>query len=348
MLLNQDYFDPPTITGYARGALADLPVNQFTLSRWLPWRPIDDITFRFNRSSGGLAEAAPFRAWNTEARIVGRKGITRVSGELLPISDKIVLSEYDNLRRRANPDSAIQTEIKSDVRTVVRNIAARLELARGESLVTGALDLSEFGLDADIDWGRDSSMEVTAGTLWSTTASADIIQDLTDWVEDYTDLNGEPPSVLLVSRRVRGFMLRNAALRTMAGTLAGTPTQISSDTLRQILDAHDLPRVETYDVKYDNNGTSTRVIDDHLALLLPEPTDPNDAEGTDLGATFLGTTAESLDASYNLAEDEAPGIVAGVYRDEDPIGIWTKASAVGLPVLANPNLAMVATVATDI
>jgi hypothetical protein len=42
---------------------------------------------------------------------------------------------------------------------------------------------------------------------------------------------------------------------------------------------------------------------------------------------------------------EEPGIVAGSYEDEDPIALWTKASAIGLPILANPDLSMVADVA---
>ena len=97
----------------------------------------------------------------------------------------------------------------------------------------------------------------------------------------------------------------------------------------------------------DAAGTATRVIDDHIGLLLPEPVDPNSPDETDLGGTFIGTTAESLDPSYAIEGDEA-GIVAGVYRSEDPIAIWTKAAAIALPVLATPDLAMACTVATDI
>jgi hypothetical protein len=33
-----------------------------------------------------------------------------------------------------------------------------------------------------------------------------------------------------------------------------------------------------------------------------------------------------------------------VYHTFDPVSMWTKVSALGMPVLANPNLAMVATV----
>lgn len=345
MLLNADYFEPPVITGYTRTALLELPVNQFRLAQWLPNRLIDDLVYRFNKGGDSLLSAAPFRAYDAESTIAGRPGVTRVSGELPPISRKIVLGEYDRLRRFANPDAGIQDAILSDANRVTRQIAARLELARGSALVNAALTLDENGVKASVDFGRDASMSATASTLWSLTGSADPIQDLTDWITTYVDLNGQPPGVLLTSTRIRGYLLRNSAIRALAGNMLGTPNQVSAETLNSILNAYDLPRLETYDVRYDVSGTATRVIADNLALLLPAPVDVNNPEGTDLGATFFGTTAESLDASYGLATADAPGIVAGVYRSEDPIAIWTKAAAIALPVLANPNLSMKLTVA---
>jgi hypothetical protein len=347
MLLNSEYYTPTTLSQYAREAALDLAVNRFTLNRWLPNRNIDDLTYRFVRGGDSLIEAATYRSYDAESSIAGRPGITRVSGELPPISRKIVLGEYDRLRQRANPDTSIQQAILSDAERVTRQILARLEVARGDALVNGEVTINEDGVVATVDFGRDSSMEVTAGTLWSTTATADPIADLQAWTQAYIDLNGEPPAVMLTSTRVRGLLLQNAAIRTLVGNLNGTPTLVSPDTLNQVLNSYDLPRLETYDARYSVNGTATRVIDDHFAILLPAPVDANAADGTDLGATFYGTTAESLDPSFGLAGQEA-GLAVGVYRKEDPISLWTKAAAIALPVLATPNLAMRCIVATNI
>lgn len=347
MLLNADYFDPQTLTGYTRTALLNLPINQASLARWLPRRNIDDLTYRFDRGGDSLIEAAQFRSYDAESQITGRPGVTRVSGELPPISRKIVLGEYDRLRQRANPSASIEKAILSDADRVMKQIETRLEVARGDALVNGSVTINENGVVATVDFDRASGMEVTAGTLWSTTATASPLTDIETWVQAYVDLNGEPPAVMLTSTRVRGFLLRNADIRTLAGNVNGVSNAVSPDTLNQILNSYDLPRLEVYDRRYSVGGTATRVIDDHFALLLPAPVDVNDAEGTQLGATFYGTTAESIDPSFGLEGEEA-GIVAGVYRKEDPISIWTKAAAIALPVLANPNLAMRAIVATDI
>lgn len=347
MLLNSDYFTPRTLSQYSRTAALDLAVNRFTLNQWLPNRNIDDLTYRFNRGGDTLIEAATYRSYDAESSIAGRPGVTRVSGELPPISRKIVLGEYDRLRQRANPDQSIQDAILSDAERVTRQILARLEVARGDALVNGEVTINEDGVVATVDFGRSTDMEVTANVLWSTTATADPIADLQAWVSAYIDLNGEAPAVMLTSTRVRGLLLQNAAIRTLAGNLNGTPTLVSPDTLNQVLSSYDLPRLVTYDARYSVAGTSTRVIDDHFALLLPAPTDPNSPDGTDLGATFFGTTAESLDPSFGLSGQEA-GLAVGVYRREDPISLWTKAAAIALPVLANPNMVLRAVVATNI
>jgi hypothetical protein len=345
MLLNSDYYTPAELTGFARTALLNLPANQFRLAQFLPDRTIDDLVYRFTKGGDTLLSAAPFRSYDAESSIAGRAGVTRVSGELPPISRKIVLGEYDRLRRYANPTPGIQAAILSDAERVVRQIAARLEVARGDALVNGSVTINENGVVASVDYGRDASMAVTAGTLWSNTGASDPISDLTTWTQAYVDLNGQAPGVLLTSTRIRGFLLRNAAIRALAGTVNGVPTQINPVQLNGLLDSYDLPQIAVYDVKYDVAGTATRVIADNVGLLLPPAVATDDAEGTDLGGTFFGTTAESLDASYALEPGQEPGIVAGSYRSEDPISLWTKAAAIALPVLANANLSMKLTLA---
>ena len=347
MLLNTDFYTPSTLTGYARTALLRLPINQTSLARFLPYQPLDDLVYRYTKGGDSLISAAPYRAYDAESSITKRPGLTRVSGELPPISRKIPLMEYDRLRQRSNPEASIQRSILSDTERLVRQIAMRLEVARASALVTGAVSIDENGVKASVDFGRDASMAVTASTLWSTTASADPLNDLRTWQQAYVDRNGQKPAVFQTSERVVGLLLQNAAIRSLVAGSGGTPTLVSLTKLAEILQAYGLPRIETYDVRYDVAGTATRVIDDHIGLLLPEPVDPNSPDETDLGGTFIGTTAESLDPSYAIEGDEA-GIVAGVYRSEDPIAIWTKAAAIALPVLATPDLAMACTVATDI
>ena len=202
MLLNSDFFLPSTLTGYARTALLRLPINATSLQRWLPHQLIDDLAYRYVKGGDSLISAAPYRAYDAESTIASRAGVTRISGELPPISRKIVLTEYDRLRQRANPDAFIQNAILSDTERLVRQIAMRLEVARGDALVNGSVTLNENGVKASVDFGRAGGASVTASTLWSTTASADPIADLTTWVQAYVDMNGSTPGTILTSTQI--------------------------------------------------------------------------------------------------------------------------------------------------
>src|SRR3954468_13340015 len=176
MLLNQDFITPPELTGYVRAALADLDRNRFTLSQWLPRREIDDLVYRFTRGGEGLTDAATVRAYDAESPIGSRPGVTRITGELPPISRKIRLGEYERLRQRRD-DSAIRAAILSDAERMARAVAARLEMFRGEALYRGQLQISENGVIATVDFGRAGGHTVAPGVLWSTVATATPLAD---------------------------------------------------------------------------------------------------------------------------------------------------------------------------
>lgn len=343
MLLNQDYITPAELTGYVRAALADLDRNRFVLSQWLPRLEVDDLVYRFTRGGEGLTDAATFRAYDAESPIGNRPGVTRVTGELPPISRKIRLGEYDRLRQRRD-DGAIRDAILSDAVRMARAVAARLEMARGEALYRGSLVISENGVIATVDFGRAGGHTVAPGVLWSTVATATPLLDLITWRDTYINTNGEAPGALLMSTTVMGYLLRNAELRTLASTTAGSPAIVSQAAVNQVFAAHGLPPIYIYDAQVRVNGAATRVIPADRVIMLPAPGNPDAPDSSDLGATLLGTTAESLEPEFGLSGVE-PGVVSGSYSTKDPVAVWTKAAAIGLPVLANPDLTLAADVA---
>jgi hypothetical protein len=337
MLLNQDYITPAELTGYVREALADQEQNRFTLSRWLPSRNVDDLMYRFTRGGDGLIDAATFRAYDAESPIGSRPGVTRVTGELPPISRKIRLGEYDRLRQRRD-DAALRDAIMSDAERMTRAVGARLEMARGEALYTGKVTIAENGVVATVDFGRAAGHTVSAGTTWSTVATATPLLDLITWRDTYIATNGVSPGAILTSTTVLGYLLRNAEMRTLAASTAGSPAIVSQNVVESIFAMHGLPPIYIYDTQVKVAGSAARIIPTDRVILLPAPGDD------ELGATLLGTTAESLEPEFGLSGDE-PGVVAGAYSTKDPVAVWTKAAAIGLPILANPDLTFAADVA---
>lgn len=338
MQINTDYIEPAELTGYARDALADLEVNQFTLSAFLPSVDVDDLQYRFTRGGTGLAEAASYRAYDAESAIGRRQGTTRVTGELPPISRKIRLGEYDRLRQR-KADEAIRNALFDDTDNMVTAVAARAEMARGSALSAGKVLINEDGVIAEVDFGRKATHSGQApAVLWSNPSTATPIADLLAWKRTYKASNGgREPGALLTSDLVRTWMLRSQEVRALAQFNGVTPSIIAPAVLDTLLASYGLPPVVINDAQVAVNGVSTRLIPESNAILLPAAGDRN------LGGTFFGTTAESLEETYGLAGSEE-GIVAGVYSTNDPVALWTKAAAIALPVLANPDLTFQAVV----
>lgn len=344
MLLNADYITPAELTGYVRGALGDLNVNRFTLSRWLPNNTIDDLQYRFTRGGEGLVQAATFRSYDTESPVGSRPGVTRVTGELPPISRKIRLSEYDRLRQR-RADGAIRNAIMSDAERMTRAVVARMELARGEALYSGKIVLAENGVTATVDFGRAAGHTVTAGTAWTDLTNSTPVTNLMTWRDTYVATNGEEPGAILTSRRVMALLMQNSQVKGLAYPAGTNATLMTQDVVNNVLTAFGLPPVYINDAQVRVGNTATRIIPDDRLLFLPAPGDGNDPESSDLGATLWGTTAESMEPEFSIEDGEEPGIVAGAYSTKDPVAVWTKAAAIGLPVLANPDLSFSADVA---
>lgn len=338
MQINTDYIQPAELTGFAREALVDLEQNQFTLSAFLPSTPVDDLQYRFNRGGVGLAEAATYRAYDAEASIGKRPGTTRVTGDLPPVSRKIRLGEYDRLRQR-KADESIRGGLFDDTINMVTAVAARVELARGSALALAQVSLAEDGVIATVDFGRRAAHSgVAPAALWSNAATATPIADIIAWVATYRKNNGgRTPGAFLTSQTVLSNILRSQEVRGLAAANGVTPSIISPLVLNTILQAYSLPPIVLNDAQIAVNGVSTRVIPENNFLMLPALGD------TQMGGTFWGTTAESLEEDYDLAGNE-PGIVAGAYHTFDPVAVWTKASAIALPVLANPDLTFQAVV----
>lgn len=345
MELTFDYITPAQLTGYVREAAADFPLNQFILARYLPNRLVPDIEARFLSGGEGIMNTATFRSYDTESPIGSRPGITRTTVELPPISRKLRLSEYDRLRQRANPEVFIQDGLYSDAVRLTREIGARMELARGDALVNGSVTLNENGLLVTVPFGRASGNSVTAATLWSVPASSTPVTDLVTWQQAYLNLMGVAPGSIVMSTIALNNLLQSVSLRPYVANTVGAPSIVSRAALSNVLGAYGLPEITVYDAQVNVAGTATRIIPVNKVLLLPAPVaDPNDYEGTELGATMWGATAESSLPEFGLAEGDQPGIVAGVYDTSDPVALWTKAAGIGLPILANPNLSFVATV----
>lgn len=335
MALWTDVADPQELTVVAREAARDREQrDSFNLARFLPNEHTLSQTVTLEAGDNGFVEAAEYRAYDAETPIGGRgEGGRRVVFELPPLGQKRRVSEYNQLRFLGEGgQSALRTAIGKAAVLRGQAVADRIELERGRVLVSGKAAINENGFIVDSDFGRSEELTVAAGTKWGE-ASADPVQDILDWQEAYVDANGEAPAYIVASTKAvaalskfNGFLPKDSIRR-----------RASFEEMNALLASEGLPTLVKYDRRVRVNGVNLRVIPEETLLFLPDAS-------AGLGKTYWGTTLESLDPKYGIQPDDRPGIVAGAYQDEDPMGVWVKAAAIGMPALADANLAMAATV----
>jgi hypothetical protein len=338
MALWTDLITPAELTGYVRTALEDLEVNQASLAAWLPNTFVSDINVRFVKGQAGLVAEASFRAFDAEPEIAGGVTGQRVTLEMLPLGQKRIISEYDQLRMRNASDEVLRNSILKEARNVARAIADRIERLRGTVLETGKATVNQGNLAFDDDFGRAGGHNLTAGSLWST-SSVDRLTYLQTLVATYVATNdGDQPGAIVTSQRVLTALAAGDQFKT---TLVGGATRPAiADEVRQYLIAAGLPPVTVY----DRRTSGGRVLSDDKLILLPAPVDPVNGE-SELGATFWGQTLTSQEAEYGIADVEQPGVVVGAHKATSIPHIATvESDAIALPVLANANLSLVAKV----
>ncbi len=342
-------FDGPVTPDAQTVFIRNVPTPaEFSLSDLLPDR-------YFDRNTIDLAEitrtnrTARFRAFDGRLHVSERDtGVTK-QVKLPPLSTSLSMGELERLQlefaRNAGGDPAqVANAIYNDSENLTREILARMEQARGDVLTDGKFTLAgEGGLVMEADYGVPGSHIVAPGTLWTNTGAATIIANETAWSDIYVASNGFAPGGQVVSRRVLNLMLQNAEIRTLAASMSGTPSLVTRSALDNALAAFGLPPiVKVYDTVVDVDGVSTRTIPDDRVIFVP----PNVA---DLGYTAWGVSATALELVNSPAVDfsfsEAAGIVGVVEKVGPPYREFTFVDAVGMPVLQNPRLLMVADVA---
>lgn len=344
MALSYDYVTPAELTGFVRNVPTPA---QIALARYLPDRQIGDIEAVINEVTR-TNRAAQFRAYDAETPIGKRDTWTQRKVTLPPLGQKTVIGELERLqlerlRTGGTNTAAIVQAVYDDAELNTRAVQWRMEVARGDVLTDGKFTLSgENGLTIEADFAVPGTHIVTAGTLWTTYASATPLADLRAWVQLYIDDVGEAPGVALMSSKRVTDLCLSAEVRALSATLGGTPSIVSRAALDLVLQVQGLPRIETYDSQVEVGGSNTRVIAQNRVILLPE-------NASDLGYTAWGITAEALELAGSnnptLTFEQAPGLVGVVLKEGDPVRTWTKVGAVGMPVITDPKRILVATVA---
>ncbi|MET7792135.1 major capsid protein, partial [Streptomyces sp900116325] len=224
----------------------------------------------------------------------------------------------------------------------VESIKTSQELAAGQLLATGRVELPGLGLD--VNWNVPADNMPTAGVLWDN-PSATPLTDERAWIDYLLDSGAPAPKQVITSRRARSLLSANVEYRNAfyGSNNSNTPSAtLSPEDVNTVRARYDLPPIVTYDVQVWDDDQYVRVLPDNKWILVP------DVPAAEWAQTQYGTTRESrmFTSGTNpaLTREEAPGIVVVTKAEDDPPQIYTRGAAVGMPVLYVPDIHISATV----
>lgn len=320
---------PSFLTKYVRGLKDRNKTKPYTLEAILPTKSQGDLEYKFNKGGSALAEAATYRAYGTESPIGETGEFMEVRGKLPTISEKLPLTEYEDLRLRKLGDDSpeMKAEVLDYAEELTFRVLDRVEMARAEALFTGKVELAENGVVASIDFGRSGTHNANADTAWSNTSSADPIADLIA-CQGLIETSGGIVTDIVMNPATYAKMKQTDAVRNAAAVNGIAPGNVTNSAINTILESYDLPGI-TVDrrlVRPKGGSTGPVIANDRVILA-----------DRDAGTTPFGVTAEQLEFA-NDGSVKGGGLFAMSWKDFDPVTVWTKVSGIVVPVLSAPNL----------
>jgi hypothetical protein len=345
--------DPIELAGFLRGLTYNYR-GPGTLEEFLPQVNRQTMEVTFKKGTRVIPEVGRYRTFDAEAPISGRPGFSQVTYSVAPLAEKMILSEEDRLRlemaRFFNGQGLPQEivdQIFDDAAILAKKILARWEYARGQVLQTGKVTATstEDGLVGDlVDYtGLGSIGTATASPLWGDTVNATPLSDIRTWMNTYrTNNDNEMPLVGLTSQAVLDALaltddVKNAL--TPAGVVSPS-IAVTPGNVQALLGSFGLPPLRLYNTVVKVAGVSTNVLNDKKIIFVPA------ADVNGFGETTVGITNEGLDLAKQVGQpvSVAVGMTGLTIKTFDPSHIWTKVSAMGIPVLRDPARVFVATV----
>jgi hypothetical protein len=221
------------------------------------------------------------------------------------------------------PGSLTQTQgraaIDRELRSLRNRIRRRQELLRAQCLM-GAMTYIIDGVTYTVDTEIPDTHENPGAVDWSD-PTADVLNELADWVALIEADGGLAPDTLLVGRNVIGYLLANDAISKMLSDIAkeelrgGMITRLPGVNLD----------IRVYTRGYvDGTGTYTPYIPaDGVVMLASE---------------IAGTAAWTVECRSNDAragEAQRGLFLHSWEEDEPPAGVWVSAESTAIPVLGN-------------
>lgn len=282
---------------------------------------------------GALPVMAEFHALDAEAKIGDRSNYKRIELEKLVIKEKLNQTERVIELLGANAeDQEVIDFVFDDFGNLISRVLTRAELAKCQLVSTGKLQINENGFVKVIDYGFNTSKNTINFSDWANPAHS-IVNDLNAVMDKATAL-GKTITKAVTSSKVVGYMLKNTELRAIfekAGRL------VTKQAMLQFI-------YETFNIQFaiDDEVYKKSANDTATHRFYPENKISFFCGDGIIGKGLYGPTAEELALPNEVKQN---GLVTVTqWASEDPVAVWSKATALFIPVLADIDGLFIATI----
>lgn len=292
---------------------------------------------------------AQFHAFDTESQKTFRIPIDTHNIEKGLIKVKINQSE----RMRALTRSGVQNDAMFDyvINDGVRladQVFTRSKVAKNELMATGKVTIKENDLNLTVDYGVPAAN--IAYTLdFSSSATDDISTQIQEIIDDATD-KGVTINGMMTSKKNITKLRKDPSLQVLIGGAAAQGQLIRRADLEAYLETEfGISTIITNDLTYGKSakiGANGRPVIS-TARYFPQnkitffATNP----GGKLGTGLWGNPPEVDDFQIRVGSSGvSPYVFVSQWFEQDPHVLWTKASALFMPVLYNPDSLFIASV----
>ena len=229
-------------------------------------------------------------------------------------------------------------------------VVTRAKVARAEVLATGQMTIKENDIDITVDYGvpnanKNLTLDFGEG------ATSDVPTQIQAIVDSAADA-GVTLTGIVTSRSTLSKMRQNASIQKAINGVNMQGMLVSNSSLRAWLESEfGISTVITDDLSYSTPyvmGADGRpVVDAQRYYPKDKITFFGTANGMRFGAGLWGVPPENeISQFYQVGGSTvSPYVYLTQWAESDPAVLWTKASALYIPVLYNPNSLYIATIA---
>lgn len=319
------------------------PETSSVLDQLFPNEKTDHLVERYRRvKKNQFAEMAEVKAFNTESKIAERRPLSEGEVKKFLIAEKIPLDEeYSVLADELKDNTRVRDYIFDDAGRMSDMVKTRTLVMKGELLSSGKVTVKENNLDITLD--QKVPTDNFYSFTWATT-DADVFTDLQSIKDDATAKGYQLTRVVTSSKVISKLEMNTNIRKALFGVNSDMIPSLSQlNTL--IGDKYGFTLV-AFDDQYqykkaDGTLATARYIPENKFIAF------GGAVTEAVGKGLYGITPTERNARLNKSQSKNIYIMNSIWDTPDPVITWTKAEAVFVPVLADPDNLFIATITLD-